>query len=238
MPALKDEMVLNVDSILHVDPALGLRERAQRFVASRQWTTPSVFYGDQKEPDFSQDRPAWSMCFCLGLDHAWKTKADWFADVAALLEFVRTVALDARCEFNVEFRRKSRLWYSESLTNIDDDPGAQIDTRSIRSMLEFFIQQRSSWRVPDAVFRENWPRERRRGRVRFIATHGIFPWGIVAGLAFGAVAGHGVTGALPPLRVVLWFIAGILLGGCLGFWRWTRSERRYKVLTAQNAVGR
>src|SRR6266566_4847727 len=146
MPALKDEMVLNVDSILHVDPALGLRERAQRFVVSRQWTTPSVFYGDQKEPDFSQDRPAWSMCFCLGLDHALETRADWFADVAALLEFVRTVALDARCEFNVEFRLKSRLWYSESLTNIDDDPGAQIDLRSVRSMLELFIPQRSSWR--------------------------------------------------------------------------------------------
>ena len=112
MLALKDEMVLNVDGILHVDPALGLRERAQSFVASRQWTTPSVFYGDQEEPDFSQDSPAWSMCFCLGLDHAMKTKADWFADVAALLEFVRTVALDTRCEFNVEFRLKSRLQWA------------------------------------------------------------------------------------------------------------------------------
>ena len=129
-------------------------------------------------------------------------------------------------------------WYSEPLTQIDDDPGAQIDLRAVRSMLEHFIQQKSSWRVPDAIFRQNWPRERRRGRVRFIVTHGIFPWGMVAGLAFGAVAGHGVTGALPPLRVVLWFIAGILLGDCLGFWRWNRSEQRYKVLTAQNEIAR
>jgi hypothetical protein len=51
MPMNKsDEMVLNVDGFVPVDPALGLRERAQWFVASRQWATPSIYYGDQPEP--------------------------------------------------------------------------------------------------------------------------------------------------------------------------------------------
>ena len=138
MPALKDEMVLNVDGILPVDPALGLRERAQRFVASRQWTTPSLFYGDQPEPEFSNNKPAWSMCFCFGLDHVPRTQADWFADVSAIAEFVRAVAREMHCEFTVEFRLSSRPWYSETLDHIDDELDTKIDLAGIRSMLEHF----------------------------------------------------------------------------------------------------
>ena len=145
MPALKDEMVLNVNGILQVDPALNLRERAHRFVASRQWTTPSVFYGDQREPEFSQDTSAWSMCLCLGLDHVPRTQADWFADVAAIIEFVRAVALEVGCEFTVEFRLSSRLWNSETLDIIGDDPNEKVELQGIRSMLEHFTQQRRSW---------------------------------------------------------------------------------------------
>lgn len=146
MAALKDERVLNVDSsILHVDPALGLRERAQKFVASRQWTTASIFYGDQPEPEFSEDKPAWSMCLCLGLDHVRDTKADWFADVAAIVEFVRAVALEARCEFNLEYRLQSRQAYSETLDIVTDEPGENPDLAGIRSMLEHFMGQRQSW---------------------------------------------------------------------------------------------
>jgi hypothetical protein len=238
MPALKDEMVLNVDGFVPVDPALGLRERAQRFVASRQWATPSVYYGDQPEPADPQcpeSTVAWSMCFCLGLDHVTKTRADWFADVAAIVEFVRAVALEAHCEFTAEFRLRSRLWYSETLDIIGDDPNEKVDLAGIRSMLAHFTEQRCSWwRVSDSAFQQTWPRERLRGRVRFIVTRGVFPWGLVAGLAFSALAGHGVTGLLPPLRVVIWFVIGIALGGCIGIWRWARSERRYKDLIAQH----
>src|SRR5262245_5865299 len=142
MRALKDEMVLNVDGILSVNPALGLRERAQQFVASRRWTTSSVFYGDQSEPEFSKESPAWSMCFCLGLDHVTKTRADWFADVAAILEFARAVAPEGHCEFTVEFRRRSRLWCSETLEIIGDDPNDKADLAAIRSMLQHFTEQR------------------------------------------------------------------------------------------------
>jgi hypothetical protein len=51
MPALKDEMVFQADGIIPVNPALGLHERAQSFVRSRQRSTSSIFYGDQPEPE-------------------------------------------------------------------------------------------------------------------------------------------------------------------------------------------
>jgi hypothetical protein len=143
-----DEMVLNVDGFVPVDPALGLRERAQRFVASRQWATPSIYYGDQPEPadpEFPESKAAWSMCFCLGLDHVRRTKGDWFADVAAIVEFVRAVALEVGCEFTVEFRLTSRQAYSETLDIVTDDHDEEPDLGAIRSMLEHFIQQRRGW---------------------------------------------------------------------------------------------
>ena len=145
MPALRDEMVLNVDGIVSVEPALGLRRRAEKFVSSRQWTTASIFYGDQPEPEFSEEQPAWDMCFCLGLDHVPKTQADWFGDVMAIIEFAQTVALEVSCEFIVEFRLSSRPWYSETLGFIEDDPNDKVDLAVIRSMLENFIGQKRSW---------------------------------------------------------------------------------------------
>ena len=147
MPALKDEMVLNVDGFVSVDPALGLRERAQRFLASRQWATPSIYYGDQPEPadpEFPESKAGWSMCLCLGLDHLRGTQADWFADVAAIVEFVRAVALEVGCEFTVEFRLTSRLWYSETLDIVTDAPNEQPALSAIRSMLEHFTHQQRS----------------------------------------------------------------------------------------------
>lgn len=145
MPVLKDEMVLNVDGFVPVDPALGLLERTQRFLASREWATASTFYGDQPEPEFSEDKPMWSMCICLGLDHVRATQADWFADVAAVVEFVRAIALEVGCEFAVEFRLTSRQAYSETLDIVTDDRDEQPDLAGIRSMLEQFTQQRRSW---------------------------------------------------------------------------------------------
>ena len=146
MPALKDEMVLNVDGIVSVDPELGLRKRAEKFVSSRQWTTTSIFYGDQPESEFSKEKPkTWGMCFCLGLDHVPKTQADWFGDVMAIIEFAQTIALEVNCEFVVEFRLSSRLWYSETLGFIEDDPNKKNDFATIRLMLGNFIRQKHSW---------------------------------------------------------------------------------------------
>jgi hypothetical protein len=136
---LKDEMVLNIDGIMGTDPAHGLCERAKKFISSRQWTTPSIFYGDQPEPDLSKDSPMWGMCFCIGLDHVRQTQADWFSDVRAVIEFVQVVSLETGCEFIIEFRLKSRLWYSETLDFITNDTDAKVDFTCIRSMLEHFI---------------------------------------------------------------------------------------------------
>src|SRR5258706_2572637 len=182
---LKDERVLNVDGVLSVDPALGLRQRSQAFIASRQWSTSSIYYGDQAESQKSDGGPMWGMCFCLGLDHVHKSKADWFADVAAIVQFLQPVAHETGCEFIVEFRLKSRLWYSETLDFISDDRANKVDLAAVRSMLEHFTEQKRWWRASDSAFRQNWPRERMRGRVRFILNRGVLPWGLILGLACG-----------------------------------------------------
>ena len=145
MPVPKDEMVFQADGIIPVDPALGLRGRAQTFVRSRQWSTPSIFYGDQPEPQYSQTRPAWSMTFALGLDHVHKSSADWFGDLAAIVEFLQPVARESNCEFMLEFRLSSRLWYSEALDIVGDDSKTKVDLAAVRSMLETFTRQRRSW---------------------------------------------------------------------------------------------
>jgi hypothetical protein len=89
------------------------------------------------------------MCFCLGLDHVPTTHADWFADVAAIAEFACEIAIEAHCEFIVEFCLRSRLWYSETLCFIDEGRNRKVDFAVIRSMLEHFTQpgpkRRRSW---------------------------------------------------------------------------------------------
>jgi hypothetical protein len=141
-PALKDEMVLNVDAILSVDPAKGLHDRAQKFVSSRQWATPSIFYGDQAQPDYPEESPMWSMSFCLGLDHALKIESDWFADVEAIVEFVHNVAHETSCVFSLEFQHGLR---SETVAFVDDDPDHKMDIEEIYSTLERLIKRKSSW---------------------------------------------------------------------------------------------
>jgi hypothetical protein len=138
-------MVFQADGILPVDPALALRERAQSFIKSRQWSTPSVFYGDQPESQGSDTKPSWSMTFGLGLDHVPKTQSDWFADVAAIIDFLQPVAHESRCEFIVEFRLSSRLWYSGNLAHITDGPNDKVDLAAVRTMLQSLIHQRRSW---------------------------------------------------------------------------------------------
>lgn len=144
MPVLKDEMIFQADGIITLDPSLGLRERAESFVRSRNWSTSSIFYGDQAE-DGGGSEPSWSMTFNLGLDHVPKTKSDWFSDVAAIVEFLQPVARELDSAFVLEFRRSSRLWYSETLGFVNDGPNEKVDLAAVRSMLEHFTQQRQSW---------------------------------------------------------------------------------------------
>lgn len=121
---LTDETILNVDGFVPVDPAAGLRQRAEDFLFSRHWTTGQVFYADQAEPPDLQERPQWSMTFNLGLNHIKNTGEDWFADVVSLVEFVREICQETGNEFLVEVRYRSRPWYSEHIAfiNADEEP--------------------------------------------------------------------------------------------------------------------
>jgi hypothetical protein len=143
MAALKDEMVLSVDGILFVNPALALRERGQNFVRSRKWGTTQIFYGDQ--PEFSRKRQMWSLGFGLGLDHVPTTTTDWFADVAAILEFVRPIACETGCEFVVEFRLNSRPSYAEALGYVTGHPEDRLDLEATRKVLRRAVRCGGGW---------------------------------------------------------------------------------------------
>ena len=226
-PPLKDEMVLNVDGIITVDPGLALRQKAQAFISARKWSTASIYYGDKPEAEFSKEngKPMWSMRFCLGLDHVRKTEADWFADVAAIVEFLQPIARAIGCEFTVEFRLKSRLWYSETLTVVSDQPENEDDLASIRAMLEHFIKPKR-----DDKFFAKWGHERVFGRNRFILVEGVLWCGFTAAFCLGVIFGYGLKAQFSLLRCVLGVVAGLALGYGIGKWRWSRSERRFRDL--------
>lgn len=133
MPALTDEVVLDIDGFLFVDPRNGLRQRAESFLASRPRLSSQIFYRDQPEPeDVVEQQPAWSMNFGLGLDHIKTTHEDWFSDVIALLDFVQTLQQELDNEFVAEVRYRSKLWYSEHITFIDN---RELDFPAIRSTI-------------------------------------------------------------------------------------------------------
>src|ERR1051325_11266981 len=113
MPLPKDEMVLQIDGLVSENPAVALRGRCKQFIASRQWSTGEVFYGDQEEPEESaeQIKRVWSITLAMGLDHVPTTSKDWFADVMALIAFMQPIARETDSEFVVEFRLSSKLWY-------------------------------------------------------------------------------------------------------------------------------
>lgn len=122
MAALDDKVLLQVDGCLHVDPAqTGLRQRAQAFLASRQWTTNQLFYTDQAELVEARalGRPTWSMAFGLGLDHVTAVEDEWFADVAALLAFVQAVQAEVGNKFVVQVRFRRSPWHSKHITRIN-----------------------------------------------------------------------------------------------------------------------
>jgi len=151
MPLPKDEMVLQIDGLIPVNPAISLRGRCKQFISSRQWTTPEVFYGDQEEPEESAEptKKIWSISLALGLDHVPSTNKDWFADVRALIDFMHPIARETGCEFIVEFRLSSKLWYSVTLQHLDTEPIDDTDLTAIKLILEAEIQthkKRPWWR--------------------------------------------------------------------------------------------
>src|SRR5262249_26215807 len=144
---------------------IALRRMAQSFIAGRKWSTASICYGDQPEPQFSEDsaKPMWSMCFNLGLDHVRHTESDWFADVAAIADFLQPIAREIGCEFIMEIRLKSRLWYSETLMFISKESDVELDLPGARSMLEHFIKPNR-----EDKFLAKWGGRRVLGRNRFL----------------------------------------------------------------------
>jgi len=151
MPIPKDEMVLQIDGLIQVNPAVSLRGRCKQFISSRQWSTAEIFYGDQEEPEESaeQTKRIWSIAFALGLDHAPSTDKDWFADVKALIAFMQPIARETDAEFIVEFRLSSKLWYSVTLQHLDHQKIDESDVAAIKLILDAEIQthkKRSWWR--------------------------------------------------------------------------------------------
>jgi hypothetical protein len=151
MPVPKDEMVLQIDGLIPVNPAVSLRGRCKQFIGSREWSTPEIHYGDQEEPAESseQTKTIWSMTVALGLDHVPATDKDWFADVKALIDFMHPIAREADSEFIVEFRLSSKLWYSCTLHHLDREPMDETDFTAIKLILENEItthKKRPWWR--------------------------------------------------------------------------------------------
>jgi hypothetical protein len=115
-----NEKVVTVDGAILVDPALDYRQRAQDFIASRQWSTTQVFYADQPEPDEEDFPPLWSLSFELGLDHITATDKNWCDDIGAIIAFFQSVQAETNGEFVMEVRYRSKLWYSETIAFIDE----------------------------------------------------------------------------------------------------------------------
>ena len=144
-------MVLQIDGLTAVNPAVELRGRCRQFIASRKWLTADVHYGDQEEPQESaeQTKKMWSVTVAMGLDHVPTSEKDWFADVKALLELMQPIARETNSEFIVEFRLSSKLWYSCTLHHLDHEPIDETDLTAIKLILENEIKsftQRPWWR--------------------------------------------------------------------------------------------
>jgi len=151
MPLPKDEMVLQIDGLVPVNPSVSLRGHCKKFIASREWATTEVLYADQEEPEESaeQTKRIWSITLALGLDHVPSTDKDWFADVAAMMDFMQPIARETDSEFIVEFRLSSKLWYSVTLQHLDHEKIDETDLMAIKLILEAEIQthkRRPWWR--------------------------------------------------------------------------------------------
>ncbi|MDB5338642.1 MAG: hypothetical protein JWN70_4261 [Planctomycetaceae bacterium] len=147
MTRIPDEVALVTDSVVTTDPSIHLSQRANALIAHRAWSTKSIYYGDQREPtvdEYGDDSlledgsepdgpPRWSFSFALGLDHIKTASGDWFADVAAILDFLKTVSVEQGCESLVEVRYLSKPWFSEHITYVDEKA---IDQTTIRQLIE------------------------------------------------------------------------------------------------------
>lgn len=133
---MPDERFLTTDTILPFDPAIELRQRATAFIASREWTTDQIFVCDCREPTVDQygddslledgsepeGEQRWSLWFELGLDHIHTAEADWFSDVIAIMDFLQQIYDETGCESRIEFRRRSKHWFSEAIGYVDCKP--------------------------------------------------------------------------------------------------------------------
>lgn len=129
-----DKVMLVVDGFVEEDPSVSLRERAAAFVAERQWTTDQIFVAHQVEnEDGDPSAGPWSLSVAYGLDHASRAGTDWFTDVTAIIDFVHSICDGTACEFSVELRWRSALWYSHHVATIDATPA---DLPAIRDMIE------------------------------------------------------------------------------------------------------
>ncbi len=132
MPVLPDEFVFQADGFIAEDPGLTIRNEARRLLASRSWSTPSVFFGDQPEPD-SGSGPLWSITFNLGLDHLPAGGDRWFDDVEAIVDFITGLSKRLDAEFVLEVRSSSKLWWSLTVAIVD---GEKPDLAVVRTMVE------------------------------------------------------------------------------------------------------
>ena len=144
-------MVLQIDGLISVNPAVALRGRCKQFIGARKWTTTDVHYGDQEEPAESaeQTKKMWSITVAMGLDHVPATQKDWFADVKALIELMHPMARETDSEFIVEFRVSSKPWYSVTLQHLDREAIDETDVMAIKLILENEIKtfkKRPWWR--------------------------------------------------------------------------------------------
>ena len=151
MPLPKDEMVLQIDGLVPINPSVSLRGHCKKFIASRQWATTEVLYADQEEPEESaeQTKRIWCITLALGVDHVPSTDKEWFADVAAMMDFMQPIARETDSEFIVEFRLSSKLWYSVTLQHLDHEKIDETDLMAIKLILEAEIQthkKRPWWR--------------------------------------------------------------------------------------------
>jgi hypothetical protein len=132
MPVPKDELVLQADGYVTEDPSVQIREAALQLIASRKWTTPSIFFGDQPEPD--EGLPAqWSITFNLGLDGLKDTRESWYSDAEAIIDFVTDLSKRLGTEFILEIRSTSRLWWSLTVAIIQ---GEKPDMSAVCTIVE------------------------------------------------------------------------------------------------------
>ena len=110
-----DEIVLNLDGFISLDPAIGVRERCERFTAAQDGSR--IAYGDQPESE-----GLWSISFNLGLDDLKHGSDAGFNNIDALLVFANDLAGELSAELTADIRFRSKPWYSGHLAFLEGQP--------------------------------------------------------------------------------------------------------------------